>query len=47
MSRLSQSTEVGEQYEAEQRRVIEIGARFALLVEKSAILGFSASLGAS
>ena len=30
----------------EQRRVIEIGARFALLVEKNAILGFNASLGA-
>ena len=42
LSRLLQSTEMGEQ-----RRIIEIGARFALLVEKSAILGFSASLGAS
>ncbi|ESU40085.1 Serine/threonine protein kinase, partial [Giardia duodenalis] len=46
LSRLSQSTEMGEQYEAEQRRIIEIGARFALFVEKNAILGFNASLGA-
>ncbi|ESU40392.1 Serine/threonine protein kinase [Giardia duodenalis] len=45
LSRLSQSTEMGEQYEAEQRRIIEIGARFALFVEKNAILGFNASLG--
>ena len=45
LSRLSQSTEMGEQYEVEQRRIIEIGARFALLVEKNAILGFNASLG--
>ena len=29
----------------EQRRIIEISARFALLVEKNAILGFNASLG--
>ena len=29
----------------EQKRIIEIGTRFALLVEKNAILGFSASLG--
>ena len=29
-----------------QRRIIEIGARFALLAEKNAILGFSGSLGA-
>ena len=40
-----QSTEMGEQYEAEQRRIIEIGARFALFVEKNAILGFNASPG--
>ncbi|ESU40446.1 Serine/threonine protein kinase [Giardia duodenalis] len=46
LSRLSQSTEMGEQYEAEQKRIIEIGARFALFVEKNAILGFNASLGA-
>ena len=37
---------MGEQYEAEQKRIIEIGARFALFVEKNAILGFNASLGA-
>ena len=36
---------MGEQYEAEQKRTIEIGARFALFVEKNAILGFNASLG--
>ena len=42
-----QSTEMGEQYGAEQRRTIEISPRFALFVEKNAILGFSASLGAS
>ena len=36
---------MGEQYEAEQRRIIEISARFALFVEKNAILGFNASLG--
>ena len=29
----------------EQRRIIEISARFALLVEKNAILCFNASLG--
>ena len=39
---IQQNTEMGEQ-----RRTIEIGARFALFVEKNAILGFSASLGAS
>ena len=37
---------MGEQYEAEQRRIIEIGPWFALFVEKNAILGFSASLSA-
>ena len=36
---------MAEQCETEQRRIIEIGARFALLVEKNAILGFNASLG--
>ena len=36
---------MGEQCEAEQRRTIEIGARFALFAEKNAILGFNASLG--
>ncbi|ESU39993.1 DNA-dependent RNA polymerase beta' subunit/160 kD subunit [Giardia duodenalis] len=43
---IQQNTEMGEQYEAEQKRIIEIGARFALLVKKNAILGFNASLGA-
>ena len=37
---------MGEQYEAEQRRTIEIGPWLALFVEKNAILGFNASLGA-